>query len=45
MTTGIDAIKKACQKVGDERLDNAKKIITQDYPFKPLVKAEKLYGI
>ena len=43
MTTGIDAIKKACQKVGDERLDDAKKIITQDYPFKPLVKAERNY--
>ena len=43
MTTGIDAIKKACQKVGDERLDDAKKIITQDYPFKPLVKAKRQY--
>ena len=43
MTTGIDAIKNACQKVSDERLDDAKEIIMQDYPFKPLDNAGRDY--
>ena len=43
MTTGIDAIKNACQKVSDERLDDAKEIIMQDYPFKPLDNAGRNY--
>ena len=43
MTTSIDTIKNACQKVSDERLDDAKEIIMQDYPFKPLDNAGRNY--
>ena len=43
MTTGIDVIENACQKVSEGDLDNAKNIIMQDYTFKPLVKAKRQY--
>jgi 5-methylcytosine-specific restriction endonuclease McrA len=43
MTTGIDVIENACQKVSEGDLDNAKNIIMQNYTFKPLVKAKRQY--
>ena len=41
--TGIDAIKNACQKVSDERLDDAKKIINEEYPFTPFENKGRQY--
>ena len=43
MTTGIDAIKNACQKISDERLDDAKKIINEEYPFTSLKNKGRQY--
>ena len=43
MTTGIDAIKSACQKISDERLDDAKKIINEEYPFTPFENKGRQY--
>jgi 5-methylcytosine-specific restriction endonuclease McrA len=43
MTTGIDAIKSACQKISDGRLDSAKKIINEEYPFTSLKNKGRQY--
>ena len=43
MTTGIDAIDNACQKISDGRLDSAKKIINEEYPFTSLKNKGRQY--
>ena len=43
MMMGIDAIKNACQKISDERLDDAKKIINEEYPFTPFENKGRQY--
>ena len=43
MTTGVDAIENVCKKVKQKKIEDAKKIINKNYPFKPLDNAGRDY--
>ena len=45
MITDIDAIKNVFEKIKQKKIDDAKKIINDKCPFKPIVKEKRKYSI